>query len=69
MTETCDTDRSRTRTFLGVLYDWRRPTPARLRERWWNFDARRVFTPKPFGWGHDVNLAGLLVRLRLLLRP
>lgn len=63
-----DPDGRRTGTFLGVPYDWRRPTLARLRERWWNFDDRRVFTPKPFGWGHDINLAGLLVRLRLVRR-
>ena len=68
MTTTCDPDRRRTGTFLGVPYDWRRPTLARLRERWWNFDDRRVFTPKPFGCGHDINLAAVLVRLGLLRR-
>lgn len=62
------TARGRTGTFLGVPYDWRRPTRARLRARWWNFNDSRIFTPKPFGWGYDINLAALLVRLRLRRR-
>ena len=37
-------------------YDWRKPTAARLRSRWWNPDDRRIFTPKTFGWGFDFNL-------------
>jgi hypothetical protein len=61
-------DRQRTGTFLRVPYDWRRPTLARVRERMWNVEDRRVFTPKVFGWGYDVNLAGLLARLGLLRR-
>jgi len=36
-----------------------------VRERWWNADDRRVFTPKVFGWGWDVNLAEAARRLRL----
>jgi hypothetical protein len=56
----------RTGTFLGAPYDWRRPTFARLKERWWNGDDRRVITPKAFGWGYDTNLRELARRLRLL---
>jgi hypothetical protein len=63
-----DPDHRRTGRFLGIPYDWRRPTLARLQERWWNVDDRRVFTPKAFGWGYDMNLAGLLRRLGLLRR-
>ena len=44
----------RTGTFLVVPYDWRRPTIARAKSRWWNTRDRRVFTPKAFGWGYDV---------------
>ncbi|MBF6062785.1 hypothetical protein IU500_13610 [Nocardia terpenica] len=47
-------------TVAGVPYDWRRPTWARLRARWWNRDDPRVFTPKSFGWGFDVNLYRLV---------
>jgi uncharacterized protein DUF5808 len=57
--------RRRTGTWLGVPYDWRRPTRARVRERWWNDDDRRLLTPKVFGWGWDVNLAEAARRLRL----
>ncbi|HET8607531.1 MAG TPA: DUF5808 domain-containing protein [Gaiellaceae bacterium] len=55
----------RTGTFLGVPYDWRRPTWARTRERWWNPKEPRLFVPKVYGWGYDVNLAQLTKRLRL----
>lgn len=51
-----------TGTFLGVPYDWRPPTLARAKSRWWNPDDPRLFTPKTFGWGFDVNLARLLGR-------
>ena len=40
----------------GVPYDLRRPTLAKLRSRWWNPADARVFTPKTFGVGWDVNL-------------
>lgn len=57
--------RKRTGTFLGMPYDWRRPTAARARERLWNVESRRIFQPKLFGWGWDVNLAEVARRLRL----
>jgi len=43
-------------------YDWRRPTVARLKSRWWNPEDPRLFTPKTFGWGYDLNLARALGR-------
>jgi hypothetical protein len=52
----------RTGTFLGMPYDWRRPTAARLKERWWNPGDPRLFTPKTFGWGWVINLARLIGR-------
>lgn len=55
---------SKTGKFLGVPYDWRRPTVARVKERWWNPGDPRLFTPKVYGWGWDVNLARLLGRRR-----
>lgn len=55
----------RTGKFLGVPYDWRRPTVARAKSRWWNRTDRRIFTPKTFGWGWDINLAEVARRLRL----
>jgi hypothetical protein len=41
--------------FVGVPYDWRRPTLARVRARWWNPNDPRLFTPKSYGWGWDLN--------------
>jgi hypothetical protein len=52
----------KTGTFLGVPYDWRRPTAARFKQRWWNPSDSRLFTPRWFGWGYDINLARLLRR-------
>ena len=51
--------------FLGVPYDWRRPTVARLKSRWWNADDRRIFTPKTYGAGWDINLREVARRLRI----
>jgi hypothetical protein len=54
----------RTGTFLGVPYDWRRHGfKARLRERWWNPNEPRLFTPRAFGWGYAINLARLFRRV------
>ncbi len=55
---------AKTGRFLGMPYDWRRPTVARYRARWWNPDDRRLFTPRAFGWGYDLNLARLFGRRR-----
>jgi uncharacterized membrane protein len=52
----------KTGKFLGVPYDWRLPTVARVKKRWWNPNDPRLFTPKVIGWGYDVNLARLLRR-------
>jgi hypothetical protein len=52
----------KTGTYLGIPYDWRRPTVARLKSRWWNPAEPRLFTPKTFGWGYDINLARVLGR-------
>jgi Family of unknown function (DUF5808) len=41
---------------LGMPYDWRRPTMARIRARVWNAEEPRLFPPKAFGWGYGINL-------------
>ena len=57
------TNEPRTGKFLGVPYDFRRRGfKARLKQRWWNAAEPRLFTPKTFGWGYDINLARLLRR-------
>ena len=53
-----------TGSFLGVPYDWRKPTAARVKSRWWNRDDPRLFTPKSYGWGWAVNFARLFGRPR-----
>ena len=58
-----------TGTFLGLPYDFRWPSLARFRERLWNPYDRRLFTPKAFGWGLDLNFYELLCRLGLKQRP
>ena len=50
----------KTGTFLGVPYDWRRPSVARAKERMWNRDEPRLIVPRWYGWGWDVNFARLL---------
>ena len=52
-----------TGTFLRIPYDWR-PTGfwSRLKQRWWNPADPRLFTPKAFGWGYDINLARVFRR-------
>src|SRR3712207_6874653 len=41
---------------LGVPYDFRAPTWRRAKRAWWAPHDRRVFTPRAFGLGWDVNL-------------
>ena len=55
--------RARRGRFLGLPYDWRRPTVARLRRELWNPQEPRVFVPKSFGWGYGINFAALWRRL------
>jgi uncharacterized protein DUF5808 len=51
--------------WLGIPYDWRRPSGERIRNRMWNRDDRRVFPPKSYGWGYTVNFAEVARRLGL----
>jgi hypothetical protein len=56
------TEAPKTGKFLGVPYDWRRPTVERVKSRVWNPAEPRLFVPRAFGWGWDVNFARLLGR-------
>jgi hypothetical protein len=50
-------------TIAGVVpYDLRRPTLQRFKARWWNPADSRIFTPRAFGVGWDVNFGRLLGR-------
>ena len=39
----------------GIPYDFRKPTWERAKQRMWNKDDRRVFTPKSWGIGWTMN--------------
>jgi hypothetical protein len=56
------TEPPKTGRFLGMPYDWRRPTVARTKERLWNPADPRLFVPRVYGWGWDLNFARLLRR-------
>ncbi len=49
-------------TILGIPYEFRVPTLSRLRERIWNPDDPRIFTPHIFGVGWTINLPSLRKR-------
>jgi hypothetical protein len=55
--------RPRQGRFLGIPYDWTRPTGERLRQSVWNPDEPRVLVPKAYGWGYGVNLGALRRRI------
>jgi hypothetical protein len=44
---------------LGIPYDFRFPTLTRIRERMWNREDPRIFTPRVYGAGWTVNFATL----------
>ena len=52
---------------LEVPYEFRPPTSDRLRDRLWNPDDPRLFTPPVLGIGWSINLFQLAVRARALL--
>jgi hypothetical protein len=62
-------DRTWHGTVAGVPYDLRPPTLGRAKRRWWNWDDPRIFTPKTFGVGWDLNIAGIIRLVRGVVRP
>ena len=58
------------RTWNGNIfvfpYDLRIPNVERFLERWWNPDDQRIFTPKVFGVGWEINLFQVLKRFGLM---
>ncbi len=52
--------------FLGIPYDFRLPTPRVWRERCWNREDPRLFTPHVFGWGWSINLYWVARCIRLV---
>ena len=54
--EMSDEKREKVDTWMGMPYDWRRPTKARSKSRWWNPEDPRFFTPRALGWRYNFNL-------------
>jgi hypothetical protein len=55
VSEPDDDPGERTGELLGIPYDVRKPTVARVKSRMWNPEDARLFTPKVLGWGWTVN--------------
>ena len=53
-------------TFAGIPYDVRPPTVDRLKRAWWNPASDRLWSPRVFGAGWDLNAGALAVRLGLI---
>ncbi len=53
---------------VGIPYDFRRPTPGRVKERIWNPGDPRIFTPRVFGIGWAVNLPSLRKKSQVAYR-
>ncbi|MGD9510982.1 MAG: hypothetical protein AB7X49_20795 [Geminicoccaceae bacterium] len=58
----------KTGTFLGLPYDWHRPTWARINASVWNKQDRRILPPKVYGWGLGINRYALLRRVGVVRR-
>ena len=61
-------DNDRTGTFLGIPYDFRKPTWQRIKARVWNPESDKLVAPHVFGWGYTLNVHALLRRIRRLVR-
>lgn len=59
---------NKTGKYLGIPYDWRKPTRKRLKKGIWNPEERRVLLPKVYGWGYDINLWEVARQLGLVRR-
>ncbi len=52
--------------FLKVPFEFRVPTLQRIKERWWNPEETKVFTPRVFGIGWTLNFHRVLSLLGLV---
>jgi hypothetical protein len=50
--------------FLGIPYNWSRPTGGDIVRGLWDPGDPRVFPPRSFGWGYGINFAAILRRGR-----
>ncbi len=57
-------ERTWTGRILGIPYDFRPPTPAKVLREFWDPDNDALLTPHAFGVGYGVNLARVVRDLR-----
>ncbi|MBV9804265.1 MAG: hypothetical protein JO130_13780 [Solirubrobacterales bacterium] len=50
--------------FLGIPYNWRRPTRGEVGRGVWDPSDERIWAPKNYGWGYGINFAALVRRVR-----
>lgn len=53
-------------TFAGIPYDWRPPTGERIKANLWDPAGGKLWKPRSFGAGWDLNFGALAVRLGLI---
>lgn len=63
-----NSNNDRTGTFLGIPYDFRKPTWQKIKTRVWNPESDKLVAPHAFGWGYTLNVYALLQRIRRLAR-
>lgn len=61
-----DMTKTKVGKFLGIPYDFRKPTWEVIKQRSWNPKDQRIFTPHVFGWGWSINLYQLFLKLGLI---
>jgi hypothetical protein len=47
-------------SIFNIPYDFRPPTPERLRDEFWNKNTSRIFVPHAFGVGWGINFYPLI---------
>jgi hypothetical protein len=47
-------------SIFNIPYDFRLPTPERVRNEFWNKNTSRIFVPHAFGMGWGLNLYPLI---------
>ncbi|MBU6389224.1 hypothetical protein KGQ71_01780 [Patescibacteria group bacterium] len=60
-------NKGRVGTFLGIPYDWRKPSLSKYQKTGWKKNGRRVFAPKVFGWGYTINFYRLFHQKKFVL--
>ncbi|HZY77854.1 MAG TPA: DUF5808 domain-containing protein [Jatrophihabitantaceae bacterium] len=50
--------------FLGMPFNWTRPSRSEAGKGIWDTSDRRIITPKNVGWGYTINFAALVRRVR-----